>query len=245
MTAVGSWFRDLPVARKLITIGLATTATAVLGACVAILAYDVASSRARLAHEVAVLADIIGANSTAAVASGDAAAAAEILGAVAANTHIISAAIRLADGSVFARYGQAGSPGALSAAAEPVVASPAWHWTTNGRLVLARPISRDGDVIGSVVITSDIKEIEVRAAQFGAMVFCVLAGAVGIAFAVTVRLQRAISMPLLRLIAATLERLGTERRVESAPAALLHVVAQAVLAMDVLRRWTSVLTETS
>src|SRR6478609_2599650 len=100
MQLVKRWFRDLPLARKLITIGVVTSATTVLAACLAILAYDIVSSQQRLAREVGLLADVVGSNSTAAIAFSDAASANEILGAVAANEHILSASIRLPDGSV-------------------------------------------------------------------------------------------------------------------------------------------------
>jgi len=41
----------------------------------------------------------------------------------------------------------------------------------------------------------------------------------------------------LTAAARTIERLGTERRVDAAPAALRELSAQAVLALDVLRQW--------
>ena len=78
---VRRWFQDLPLARKLITIGVATTASTLLVACVTILAYDISSSRVRLAREVELLADVVGANSTAAVAFRDQTTAGEILSA--------------------------------------------------------------------------------------------------------------------------------------------------------------------
>ena len=108
MRVVERWFRDLPIARKLVTIGVVTSATTVLAACVAILAYDVASSYGRLAREVSLLADVVGSNSTAAIVFKDPVSANEILGAVAANEHIAFAAIRLPDRSLFATFHRAG-----------------------------------------------------------------------------------------------------------------------------------------
>jgi HPt (histidine-containing phosphotransfer) domain-containing protein len=46
-----------------------------------------------------------------------------------------------------------------------------------------------------------------------------------------------LSATALASAARTLERIGAERRIESAPAALRNLSAQAVLAMDVLRQW--------
>ena len=202
MTDVKRWFRDLPVARKLLAIGVATTATTVLAACVTILVYDISSSRQRLTREVELLADVIGANSTAALAFGDASTAAEILASVAANGHIMAATIRLPDGVVFARYVRQGitMPAAEDAAVR--VGEPVWHSIRNRRLVLARTIRLKGEVVGSLAVTSDVKEIEARALQFGGIVLVVLIGAVAMAFLLVWRLQGTISTPLLRLTAA-------------------------------------------
>ena len=203
MTFVRRWFRDLPVARKLIAIGVATTATTLLAACVAILLYDLSSSRDRLAREVELLADVVGSNSTAALVFADATTAAEILGSVAANQHIMSAAIRLQDGSVFARYQRPG--GVAPPAADAVVEGGQRVWHSVGphrRLVLARPIRLKREIVGTLVVTSDVREIEGRVMQFGGIILLVLVGAVGMAFMLTLRLQGAISTPLLQLTAA-------------------------------------------
>ena len=49
-----------------------------------------------------------------------------------------------------------------------------------------------------------------------------------------------LSATALTSAARTLERLGTERRLEAAPAAFRNLAAQAALAMDVLRQWVPV-----
>ena len=202
MAVVSRWFRDLPVARKLIAIGVVTTATTLLAACVAIMAYDLASSREQLAREVELLGDVVGSNSTAALAFGDAATATEILGSVAANKHIVSASIRLADGSVFARYVRRGSAVPPPVDVDVAVGHRVWHWLRDRRLVLARSIQLRGKAVGTLVVISDIREIEARAAQFGGIILFVLVGAVGMAFILTLQLQSTISTPLHQLTAA-------------------------------------------
>ena len=165
MTAASRWFHDLPVARKLITIGVATTTTTLLAGCVALLAYDVSSSRARLARDTALLADVVGTNSTAAVVFRDAAAAAEILRSVAANDHIRSAAIRDPGGAIFAEYLRPGSAPPSESDRAVAAGSPVWHWRNDRRLVLARPIHLQTELVGTLVVVSDTKEIEARAAS--------------------------------------------------------------------------------
>src|SRR5687767_498523 len=113
MLLVSRWFQELRLARKLIAIGVATTALTVLAACITIVAFDLSSSRARLAREVELLGDVVASNLTAAVAFGDPTAAREILSSVSANKHIISATVRLTDGSTFAAYARGGRPAAF------------------------------------------------------------------------------------------------------------------------------------
>src|SRR3954453_23918196 len=104
MRAASHWFQNLPIARKLIAIGVVTSAVTAAGAGVTILSYDMSSARQRLVRDIALLADVVGSNSTAALAFGDAGSARETLGSVAANPHITSAALVLADGRPFAAY---------------------------------------------------------------------------------------------------------------------------------------------
>ena len=60
-------------------------------ACVVFAAYDYATSRERLVREITTLADVVGSNSTAALAFEDHHAASETLAAVAALPHVVGA----------------------------------------------------------------------------------------------------------------------------------------------------------
>jgi signal transduction histidine kinase len=204
MLLVSRWFQELRLARKLIAIGVATTALTVLAACITIVAFDLSSSRARLAREVELLGDVVASNLTAAVAFGDPTAAREILSSVSANKHIISATVRLTDGSTFAAYARGGRPASFAAEdAALATGQRVWHLWTNRRLVLARPVKLRQDMLGTLVVTSDTAEVESRALQFGGVISCVLIGAILMALALTSRLQQTISRPLLELSAAT------------------------------------------
>src|SRR5258708_14454708 len=101
---IKQWFRNLSIARKLIAIAVATTTVSVAVACAAILAYDISSSRERVARDTGPLADVVDAHSTAALASGDAPTASEPLASVRANPHTVSALILSQAGTPFAQY---------------------------------------------------------------------------------------------------------------------------------------------
>ena len=99
MPLAKSWFAHLSVVRKLTAIGVLTSTVALILACAVIFAYDLSTSRQRLIRETGMLADVIGKNSTAVLAFGDAKAAGEMLGAVALDPHIVSAEIRSPTGA--------------------------------------------------------------------------------------------------------------------------------------------------
>ena len=90
---VDQWFAQLSLARKLTAISVITTTASVLVACGAFFAYDVSASRMRLVRDMGLLADVIGQNSTAALAFGDAKAAAGTLQGLKPNGHIVHAII--------------------------------------------------------------------------------------------------------------------------------------------------------
>jgi two-component system sensor histidine kinase/response regulator len=205
MSSARQWFLNLSLARKLTTIGVVTSTASVLVACMFIVAYDVSSSRERLGRDAGLLADVVGANSTAALAFGDAQGGGETLGAVAVDKHIVSAAVFSLDGTLFAQYRRKGqiSSAPLAVDAEVLAERRPWQAFKGSSLLVARPITLKNVVIGMVVVESDISEVRERTIQFGKIISLALVGAVGIAFLVGWSLQRVISNPLLRLTEIT------------------------------------------
>ena len=78
-----------------------------------------------------------------------------------------------------------------------------WSEFTDGALLLARPIILDDEVIGTVVIESDLSVLWAQAATSGLVVALVLFGTFGLSFVLASRVQRTISAPLLRLTSVT------------------------------------------
>ena len=197
----GVWFRRQSLARKLTTAVASTTAVTVMAACAVFATYDYVNSRSRLVRDVTMLADIVGTNSTAALTLGDAAAAADTLRATAVNGHILDARLFTRDGTLLATYLRpdlAWSP-ALPEHAAPRSGEAAALFEGN-HLRVVRPISLDGDVIGSLVVESDTTEVWTRLGRSAAIAAATLFGAFGIAFAVSRRTARLIFDPVTRLI---------------------------------------------
>ena len=143
----------------------------------AVLAWDLSSARTRLVRDTGMLADVIGSNSTAAVAFGDAKAATDTLRALTVNESIVSAAIWAKDGDQLARFERVARPTVnrrLPARAFDIEPHHQWSEFTDGALLLARPIVLDGEVIGTVVIESDLSVLWTQATTSGLVVALVL-----------------------------------------------------------------------
>ena len=105
-----AWHARLSLARKLTFVGVLTSTVSLVIAMTAVLAWDLSSARTRLVRDTSMLADVIGSNSTAAVAFGDAKAATDTLRALTVNESIVSAAIWAKDGDQLARFERVSRP---------------------------------------------------------------------------------------------------------------------------------------
>ena len=206
MQYIKTWFADLTLAGKLTAISVATTAAALLLVCVVFVAYDISSSRQRLVSEMGMLADVVGQNSTAAVSFSDPKTATETLAGLRRNEHIVSAMIVSHSGEPLARFDR-GAPGDVPHTpvfpADAAQAGKPWRAFTMNSLVMTRPMFLGNEVVGAVVIESDLKDISTRAYNLGKIVIVVLLAALWLALIIGSRLQRLISAPLLRLTEIT------------------------------------------
>src|SRR5713226_8425876 len=97
-------FRDLSIRRKLMLIIMLTSSVALLLACTAFIGYDRYTFRPAMVRDFTTVADMIGSNSTAALAFSDADSAREILGVLRAKPHIVAACVYTRDARVLASY---------------------------------------------------------------------------------------------------------------------------------------------
>src|SRR5207249_11971326 len=96
--------RNLSTGLKLQLITMATVGVALLLTCAALFSYDWFSFRDSTSNDLSVLADIFGANSTAALVFGDHRTAGELLSGLEARRSILKAVLYNSDGEVFATY---------------------------------------------------------------------------------------------------------------------------------------------
>ncbi|HET9371724.1 MAG TPA: ATP-binding protein, partial [Vicinamibacterales bacterium] len=199
--AVRRLFAQLSLAGKLTAIGTITAAVTMTVVFVVLGVMDRVAVRRALAQEISQLATVVGANSAGALAFVDEKSAQATLAGVAANPHIVTAAVLLPDGSVFARYDRPGQP--------PSQIPAEVHRRSNApqfagqRLSVAEPVMLTGERIGTVYLESDLTQLTERLVRLGVALVGLFGLSCGLAIVLSGRLQRVISGPIQRLTEIT------------------------------------------
>jgi signal transduction histidine kinase/ActR/RegA family two-component response regulator len=187
--------RDTPIKRKLTLIIMLTSSLALLLASGGFIITEVLSFRDSTARTLSTMADIVGANSAAALVFKDRRAAKETLEALSAVKAVVSAGIFAKDGTMFATYRRGDVKRDLLWPPRPEDG----HRFEAGHFVLFRPIMHDGEKIGAVYLRSDMREMDARVKVYAGIVTLVLLGAAFGAFLLSSILSRVVSDPILRL----------------------------------------------
>jgi two-component system, sensor histidine kinase len=201
-----SLLRHWSLTRKLTSIGVAAASVSILLAGLVLLAFDMSSELNDQITDNATMADIVGFNSSAALTFADAKAANEILGALRSNERVIAAEIRLPDDTVLASFDRDSSQPHRERLDRPEDRHvPTWRRVDfpSGAFTIGRRIVLRGETIGTVIVKSDLGELKAQAKQYVQVLGIVLVGGFVLSGALSHRLQRLISGPLLRLTVAT------------------------------------------
>ena len=199
-------FGPLSIRKKLTLIMTLTSVVAVALACAVFLGYESLTFRRSMERDLFTLAEVIGANSTAALTFHDPDAARDQVGALRAEPHVVSACIYGRDGRPFATYRRDPGPDAVWPARAEAEGTALAH----GSLTVSRRIRLDGEWIGTMYIRSDLREMQARVRRYGLLMLGVLLVASLVALLLATQLQRVISGPVLQL-AATARRVSDER----------------------------------
>ena len=186
--------RDTPIKRKLMLVILLTSLFAILLMGSALITYELATFRRSLAVNIGVLAQIIGSNSTAALAFQDPKNAQEILTALSAERQITAAAIYDERGQLFASF-----PSDLAALEFPAKPGRDGHDFERAHLAMFQPIVQEGARLGTIYLRADLGEMYSRFAVYGSLLLLVGACSFLGAIALSATLQRRISVPILEL----------------------------------------------
>jgi signal transduction histidine kinase/ActR/RegA family two-component response regulator len=206
--------RTLSIRRKLALIIGATCVTALVIASAAGGISEYLGFRATLVHDIETLADLVGSSSTAALTFNDQEAATEMLASLRARPNVVAAALYSADRKLLAQYLRKG-------ATAPVhTAPPASVRFDRDYLEVIRDISMDRDRIGTVLIRSDLEQLDSRIWMAVEIALIVIPVSLVLAIGLGMRLQRLITTPLQRLsdAAARASKGDYDVRIERRPA---------------------------
>jgi signal transduction histidine kinase/CheY-like chemotaxis protein len=187
-------YQNLPVKHKLGLIIMFAVSAALLVACGAVLGYDQLASRAEMRNDLEVTADIIGHNSTAALAFRDQKAAEELLSGLKAKRHVVAAFLYAEDGRLFASFERDPQTKTVAPPAQPEGSR-----FENGQLILSKNILLNGQRAGSICLEYDIQELRDRLVRFGGIVVAILFSTLLLATGLSSRLQRVVSDPIAHL----------------------------------------------
>ncbi len=147
-----------------------------------------------MARDSTTLADILSANTQAALAFEDADAARTILRSLAAEPHVVAARLFDRKGAIFADFTRP-----QAAVALPEHPGADGYQFADDHLALYRPIVLDGKSLGMIYLRVDLEGMHRRLALFATIALCVLLCSLLIAAVLSAWLQHPISAPILAL----------------------------------------------
>lgn len=186
--------RNAPIKRKLIIVILLTTGSAILLLGSALITYELLTFRRSLAANMEVLAQVIGANSTGALAFRDPKSAQEILSALAAEQQVSKAALYDEEGAIFVRF-----PAGQAKNSFPPRPRPKGYRFSRTHLAMFQPIVQEGTRLGTIYLQADLSQMYWRFAVYGLLLLGVGAASSLGAITLTRNLQQRIAVPILEL----------------------------------------------
>ncbi len=190
---VAAWFRDVPIKRKLLLIGLLTSGIALLSVSLILTVRGALEWQERSLSDMETYARVIGGNIAPAMMFDDRNAANETLAALAANPDIVDAVIYDNKGEVFARYSIPQHPPSM-----PFIKPGAFRFTLN-QLIVTEPVQFKGTTLGTIYLESDLHSLYEGVLEDTVLTFLVAAGVFLAVILLFVRLQKAIVVPILDL----------------------------------------------
>ena len=199
------WFEDASIRWKLTVLMAATTAMVLTLAALAMGTYEVVTFKRALEQKLTVVAEIVGRNSTAALAFGDASVARDVLAALGAEPSIELGAVYDNDGKPLASFVAAGAEAVI-----PRTPGEPGNRTSAAGMTVIRPIVLDGERVGTVFVQATLGELRARMLLFGGLTLLVVFTCAVVGLVLSAGLQGRISQPILDL--ANTARLVTSDR---------------------------------
>ncbi len=198
-------YKDLAINTKLTLLVLLAGSVALLLSSFAFVANDVHVIRTSMVKQMTTLAEVLGSNSTAALNFQDPNTASELLMSLKKQPAVEFACIYDATGRAFATYRRDD----FEATAPPTPAKAGYEFTDRGDLDVSRRIEYNDQPIGTIYLHANMEELHEQTLRYVNIVVVVMAVALGTSLLLSSRLQRVISVPILKLAEAA-ERISLE-----------------------------------
>jgi len=182
------------IRRKLMSAMRTISIAVLLVTCTVFITCEFIAFRKRLVRALTTRADIIAANSTAALAFQNAKDATEVLAGLSRDPHITAACLFDNGGHVFAKY-----PAIAPASMFPPAPETEGCRFEKTDAVVFVPVVQEGRRLGTVYLKSDLLEMSRMFHLYAAIVAAVVSGSMGVAYVLATQLQQRISEPILNL----------------------------------------------
>jgi C4-dicarboxylate-specific signal transduction histidine kinase len=199
-------FKDLAINTKLTLLVLLAGGVALLMSCIAFVVNDVRMIRQSTVSQMSTLTQVLGSNSTAALNFDDPETAAELLMSLKQQSAVELAVIYDAKGKVFAAYFRGQQPPTLPEAPQ----EPGHKFTADGHLDVSRTIEFNDHAIGTIYVHASMSELHEQMWRYVNIAAVVMAVSLAASLLLSSRLQRVISVPILKLAEAA-ERISAQR----------------------------------
>lgn len=191
-----SFFRDLPISRKLTLIILAISLITLLLSFGGFVVFDLLSMRHKMADDTMLLARSIGISNSQTISSGARPSAEMILRSLNNHAHILSACIFDQNGGVFASYVRADNTSGFS----PPPVKPAGAYFEHDVLNVYQDVYHNRQKAGVVFVQSDLLEVRSRIRGFISIVSIIILAAGLVVYFLSSQFQSVISDPILNLV---------------------------------------------
>jgi signal transduction histidine kinase len=176
--------KDYPIKRKIIFVMMLTCLSALFIAGAIFFAFQIKNYNTELRTEMETIAKLIGSNSQAAIEFDDRKAADQILAALREDARIQSASLFDVNSKLFAHFKNATNPTS----------------EMGDYLIIKQPIHIKDKIIGSLMLeVNSMSGFYKRLWEFGAVAILTIMLAALSAYAISTRLQRVISLPIINL----------------------------------------------
>ena len=188
--------KDTSIKTKLMVLTMLAVLTAMTLACVGFVVNDIRLMRADMTQQLTALAEVLGANTSAALTFDDAETASQLLSSLKMQ-HVVSHAILYnAEDELFATYSAVPMEGE-----GPKLPDFTGYEFSSQHLHVVQPIVVNGELIGSIYILGDLDFITKQLVNYLIVVLVVMLISNGAAYLLASRLQILISGPILDLTA--------------------------------------------